>query len=137
MLLQETFVSVHFPSRWWLHRIDLVGYLEIEFFLLLKQIMSWMWFYLFILVVASVIWNWKQSYYAKVLFIQAALFLYMCHLFSFNYNGSVSFFTGKTNRWFILLLQDYMNYRKYKYFRLDGSSTIQDRRDMVKDFQQR
>ncbi|CAJ2673301.1 unnamed protein product [Trifolium pratense] len=35
------------------------------------------------------------------------------------------------------ILEDYMNYRKYKYFRLDGSSTIQDRRDMVKDFQQR
>ncbi|KAJ1430025.1 P-loop containing nucleoside triphosphate hydrolase [Sesbania bispinosa] len=30
-----------------------------------------------------------------------------------------------------------MNYRKYKYFRLDGSSTIQDRRDMVRDFQHR
>ncbi|MED6127535.1 hypothetical protein PIB30_088904 [Stylosanthes scabra] len=35
------------------------------------------------------------------------------------------------------ILEDYMNYRKYKYFRLDGSSTIQDRRDMVKDFQHR
>ncbi|KAK7392946.1 hypothetical protein VNO78_21396 [Psophocarpus tetragonolobus] len=35
------------------------------------------------------------------------------------------------------ILEDYMNYRKYRYFRLDGSSTIQDRRDMVKDFQQR
>lgn len=30
-----------------------------------------------------------------------------------------------------------MNYRKYRYFRLDGSSTIQDRRDMVRDFQHR
>lgn len=30
-----------------------------------------------------------------------------------------------------------MNYRKYKYFRLDGSSTIMDRRDMVRDFQRR
>ncbi|XP_019455806.1 PREDICTED: DNA helicase INO80-like isoform X1 [Lupinus angustifolius] len=35
------------------------------------------------------------------------------------------------------ILEDYMNYRKYKYFRLDGSSTIQDRRDMVRDFQHR
>ncbi|MED6160742.1 hypothetical protein PIB30_054221 [Stylosanthes scabra] len=35
------------------------------------------------------------------------------------------------------ILEDYMNYRRYKYFRLDGSSTIQDRRDMVKDFQHR
>lgn len=35
------------------------------------------------------------------------------------------------------ILQDYMNYRKYKYFRLDGSSTIMDRRDMVRDFQRR
>ncbi|KAL2659652.1 hypothetical protein AAZV13_03G100000 [Glycine max] len=35
------------------------------------------------------------------------------------------------------ILEDYMNYRKYRYFRLDGSSTIQDRRDMVKDFQHR
>jgi DNA helicase INO80 len=34
-------------------------------------------------------------------------------------------------------MQDYMNYRKYKYLRLDGSSTIMDRRDMVKDFQHR
>ncbi|XP_010507489.1 PREDICTED: DNA helicase INO80-like [Camelina sativa] len=32
---------------------------------------------------------------------------------------------------------DYMNYRKYKYLRLDGSSTIMDRRDMVRDFQRR
>ncbi|KAL1312465.1 hypothetical protein HN51_039075 [Arachis hypogaea] len=35
------------------------------------------------------------------------------------------------------ILEDYMNYRKYRYFRLDGSSTIQDRRDMVRDFQNR
>ncbi|KAG6552261.1 hypothetical protein Mapa_006111 [Marchantia paleacea] len=35
------------------------------------------------------------------------------------------------------ILEDYMNYRKYKYLRLDGSSTIMDRRDMVKDFQHR
>lgn len=33
------------------------------------------------------------------------------------------------------ILEDYMNYRKYKYLRLDGSSTIMDRRDMVRDFQ--
>ncbi|KAK2416854.1 DNA helicase INO80 protein [Trifolium repens] len=35
------------------------------------------------------------------------------------------------------ILEDYMNYRKYKYFRLDGSTSIQDRRDMVRDFQHR
>ncbi|KAI4300819.1 hypothetical protein L6164_034153 [Bauhinia variegata] len=35
------------------------------------------------------------------------------------------------------ILEDYMNYRKYRYFRLDGSSSIQDRRDMVRDFQHR
>ncbi|KAG0487889.1 hypothetical protein HPP92_006700 [Vanilla planifolia] len=35
------------------------------------------------------------------------------------------------------ILEDYMNYRKYKYFRLDGSSSIMDRRDMVRDFQRR
>ncbi|KAJ8899032.1 hypothetical protein K2173_008857 [Erythroxylum novogranatense] len=35
------------------------------------------------------------------------------------------------------ILEDYMNYRKYRYLRLDGSSTIVDRRDMVKDFQLR
>ncbi|XP_008811751.2 chromatin-remodeling ATPase INO80-like [Phoenix dactylifera] len=35
------------------------------------------------------------------------------------------------------ILEDYMNYRKYKYFRLDGSSGIMDRRDMVRDFQRR
>ncbi|KAJ0978921.1 hypothetical protein J5N97_014395 [Dioscorea zingiberensis] len=35
------------------------------------------------------------------------------------------------------ILEDYMNYRKYKYFRLDGSSAIMDRRDMVREFQRR
>ncbi|KAJ7976742.1 DNA helicase INO80 [Quillaja saponaria] len=35
------------------------------------------------------------------------------------------------------ILEDYMNYRKYRYLRLDGSSSIQDRRDMVRDFQHR
>ncbi|KAL4204250.1 hypothetical protein AMTRI_Chr01g108830 [Amborella trichopoda] len=35
------------------------------------------------------------------------------------------------------ILEDYMNYRKYRYLRLDGSSTIMDRRDMVRDFQTR
>ncbi|XP_065855452.1 chromatin-remodeling ATPase INO80 isoform X2 [Euphorbia lathyris] len=35
------------------------------------------------------------------------------------------------------ILEDFMNYRKYRYLRLDGSSTIIDRRDMVRDFQQR
>uniref|UniRef100_A0A5B7AT52 Chromatin-remodeling ATPase INO80 n=1 Tax=Davidia involucrata TaxID=16924 RepID=A0A5B7AT52_DAVIN len=35
------------------------------------------------------------------------------------------------------IIEDYMNYRKYRYLRLDGSSTIMDRRDMVRDFQHR
>eukprot|EP00963_Diacronema_lutheri_P007518 scaffold649_cov347-Pavlova_lutheri.AAC.157 len=35
------------------------------------------------------------------------------------------------------LLEDYMNFRKYKYLRLDGSNTITERRDMVSDFQNR
>uniref|UniRef100_A0A0E0K5K8 Chromatin-remodeling ATPase INO80 n=1 Tax=Oryza punctata TaxID=4537 RepID=A0A0E0K5K8_ORYPU len=35
------------------------------------------------------------------------------------------------------MLTDYMNFRKFKYFRLDGSSAISDRRDMVRDFQNR
>ncbi|CAN6289438.1 unnamed protein product [Urochloa humidicola] len=35
------------------------------------------------------------------------------------------------------ILEDYMNFRKFKYFRLDGSSAISDRRDMVRDFQNR
>nr|CAD1828376.1 unnamed protein product [Ananas comosus var. bracteatus] len=33
------------------------------------------------------------------------------------------------------IIEDYMNYRKYKYLRLDGSSSIMSRRDMVRDFQ--
>ncbi|XP_065832457.1 chromatin-remodeling ATPase INO80-like [Oscarella lobularis] len=35
------------------------------------------------------------------------------------------------------LLEEYMYYRKHKYIRLDGSSKIADRRDMVADFQSR
>jgi chromatin-remodeling ATPase INO80 len=38
---------------------------------------------------------------------------------------------------YVLFFQDYMNFRKFKYFRLDGSSAISDRRDMVRDFQNR
>ncbi|KAB7505283.1 putative DNA helicase Ino80 [Armadillidium nasatum] len=34
-----------------------------------------------------------------------------------------------------ILLQEYMWHRKHKYMRLDGSSKISDRRDMVEDFQ--
>ena len=33
------------------------------------------------------------------------------------------------------LLEEFMAYRRYKYIRLDGSSRISDRRDMVDDFQ--
>ena len=33
------------------------------------------------------------------------------------------------------LLEEYMIYRRYRYIRLDGSSRISDRRDMVDDFQ--
>ena len=33
--------------------------------------------------------------------------------------------------------QDFMNYRNHKYMRLDGSSKISERRDMVADFQNR
>lgn len=33
------------------------------------------------------------------------------------------------------LLQDYMQSKRYKYTRLDGSSRISERRDMVEDFQ--
>ena len=35
------------------------------------------------------------------------------------------------------LLEEYMAYRRYGYIRLDGSSKIGDRRDMVADFQNR
>ncbi|KAG1371170.1 chromatin-remodeling ATPase INO80 [Cocos nucifera] len=35
------------------------------------------------------------------------------------------------------ILEDYMNYRKYRYLRFDGSSNLMDRRDMVRDFQRR
>ena len=35
------------------------------------------------------------------------------------------------------LLEEYMNHRKHTYIRLDGSSKIHERRDMVNDFQQR
>ncbi|EDO26289.1 predicted protein, partial [Nematostella vectensis] len=35
----------------------------------------------------------------------------------------------------LLLLKEYMTFRKHKYMRLDGSSKISDRRDMVADFQ--
>ena len=35
------------------------------------------------------------------------------------------------------LLEEYMCYRKHSYMRLDGSSKISDRRDMVADFQTR
>ena len=33
------------------------------------------------------------------------------------------------------ILEEFMAYRRYKYIRLDGSSRISDRRDMVADFQ--
>ena len=33
------------------------------------------------------------------------------------------------------LLEDYLNFRKYKFLRLDGSTKIEDRRDMVDAFQ--
>lgn len=33
------------------------------------------------------------------------------------------------------LLEEFMGYRRYRYIRLDGSSRISDRRDMVADFQ--
>ena len=35
----------------------------------------------------------------------------------------------------LFVCQEYMTYRKHKYMRLDGSSKISDRRDMVADFQ--
>ena len=33
------------------------------------------------------------------------------------------------------ILEDFMNMRKYSFFRLDGACNISDRRDMVNDFQ--
>lgn len=33
------------------------------------------------------------------------------------------------------LLEEFMGYRRYRFIRLDGSSRISDRRDMVADFQ--
>lgn len=33
------------------------------------------------------------------------------------------------------ILEDYMQRKKYQFFRLDGSSNIADRRDMVSEFQ--
>ena len=37
----------------------------------------------------------------------------------------------------LFLFQEYMWYRKHTYMRLDGSSKISERRDMVADFQTR
>ncbi|CAG8510592.1 15406_t:CDS:2 [Acaulospora colombiana] len=34
-------------------------------------------------------------------------------------------------------MEEYLAYRQYKYLRLDGSSKIHDRRDMVEDWQTR
>lgn len=39
--------------------------------------------------------------------------------------------------WITFEFQEYMWYRKHTYMRLDGSSKISDRRDMVADFQSR
>lgn len=39
--------------------------------------------------------------------------------------------------YFVPSLQEYMVYRKHTYMRLDGSSKISERRDMVADFQSR
>ena len=36
-----------------------------------------------------------------------------------------------------MFIQEYLWYRKHTYMRLDGSSKISDRRDMVADFQSR
>lgn len=33
------------------------------------------------------------------------------------------------------LMEEYMVYRQYKYLRLDGTSKLEDRRDMVMDWQ--
>jgi DNA helicase INO80 len=33
------------------------------------------------------------------------------------------------------ILEDFMSWRKYNYFRMDGSSSLSDRRDMVNDYQ--
>ena len=33
------------------------------------------------------------------------------------------------------ILEDYLRYRRYRFFRLDGSTSLADRRDMVKEFQ--
>ena len=35
------------------------------------------------------------------------------------------------------IMEEYLAYRQYKYLRLDGSSKISDRRDMVSDWQTR
>jgi DNA helicase INO80 len=35
------------------------------------------------------------------------------------------------------LLEDYVRFRRHRYIRLDGSSKLEDRRDMVEDFQSR
>lgn len=42
-----------------------------------------------------------------------------------------------TKFYIIFLLQEYMYHRKHTFMRLDGSSKISDRRDMVADFQKR
>lgn len=39
--------------------------------------------------------------------------------------------------WVFINLQEFLWYRKHTYMRLDGSSKISDRRDMVADFQTR
>jgi len=33
------------------------------------------------------------------------------------------------------ILEDFMNLRKYPFFRLDGACSLSDRRDMVNEFQ--
>ena len=50
----------------------------------------------------------------------------------------ISIFDEIITRFYIIfLLQEYMYHRKHTFMRLDGSSKISDRRDMVADFQKR
>ncbi|GJY76843.1 NF-X1-type zinc finger protein NFXL1 [Tanacetum coccineum] len=59
---------------------------------------------------------------------------YIIHMWVLSYHYDISLQSYNVN---LRDEEDYMNYRKYKYLRLDGSSTIMNRRDMVKDFQHR
>lgn len=83
-------------------------------------------------VLDSLLRRLKEQGHRVLIYSQMTKMIDLLEVFLFKFDKIIF-----TKFYTMFLLQEYMYHKKHTFMRLDGSSKISDRRDMVADFQKR